>query len=152
MQTVPAYGEALARHVARVAGPGVEVAIHGLREGTYSPAASPADLARHAYLTALHETQIVEAARRAEREGFDAVAIAIVQDIGVALARSVVDIPVAGYGESAMHLACLLGSRIGVVAFNPDIFAPVRDAARRAGLEGRIGPMVPMTVSYGDVV
>jgi Asp/Glu/hydantoin racemase len=152
MQTVPAYREALARHLALVAGAGVEVVIHGLRPGTYTPDASPADLARHAYLTALHEQQVVEAARRAEREGYDAVGIAIIQDIGVALARSVVDIPVAGYGESAMHLACLLGERFGVVAFNPDIFSPIRAAAHRCGLEGRIAAMVPMTIDYRDVV
>src|SRR5688572_31626182 len=108
MSTVPAYGPALEKHFAAVSAPGTTVDIHGVAPGTYR-GSTPAEVARHAYLMSLAVHQILDNARRAEREGYDAVAITILQDPGVREARSLVDIPVAGYGESAAYVACMLG-------------------------------------------
>lgn len=151
LDTVPAYREALASHLRLVAHPGTEVVIHGLKPGSYTPHSSPAEQARYAYLTALHTEQILDNVRQAERDGYDAVAIAILQNPGLRLARTLVDIPVAGYGEAAMHLACMLGGRFGIVAFNDDLFPLLHETAHEAGLEGRLGPMVSMALDYGDI-
>lgn len=151
MQTVPRYGPALERHLARICAPGTEVVVHGLAAGTYTPTASPAELARYAYLMHLHVHQILDNVRQAEREGFDAVAIAILQNPGLREARTLVDIPVAGYGEAAMHLACLVGERFSVLAFNPDLFPLLEHQVAEQGLERRAGPMVTIDVDYSDV-
>ena len=55
MQTVPAYGLALERHLAAVRGPDTEVVVHGLRPGTYTPYWSPAEIARHAAAGGVNE-------------------------------------------------------------------------------------------------
>lgn len=151
METVPAYREALARHLRLVSRPDTEVVIHGLHPGSYTPHSSPAEQARYAYLTALHTEQILDNVRRAEREGYDAVAIAILQNPGLRLARTLADVPVAGYGEAAMHLACMLGSRFGIVAFNDDLFPLLEAEAREAGLGARLGPIVSMACGYEEV-
>ena len=151
MQTVPAYGLALERHLAAVRGPDTEVVVHGLRPGTYTPYSSPAEITRHAAVMHLHVNQILDNVRQAERDGFDAVAIAILQNPGLREARTLVDIPVAGYGESAMHLACQLGERFSVLAFNPDLFPLVERQVADAGLERRAGPMVVVDIEYADV-
>lgn len=151
MRTVPGYGAALERHRARICAPGTEVVIHGLEPGTYTPTTTPAELARHAYLMHLHVNQILDNVRQAEREGFDAVAIAILQNPGLREAKTLVDIPVAGYGEAAMHLACLLGDRFSILAFNPDLFPLLEHQVAEQGLERRAGPMVTIDVDYAAV-
>jgi allantoin racemase len=151
MQSVPAYGPALERHLAAICGPDTEVVIHGLRPGTYTPYSSPAEITRYAYVMHLHVNQILDNVRQAEREGFDAVGIAILQNPGLREARTLVDIPVVGYGEAAMHLACQLGERFSVLAFNPDLFPLVERQIAEAGLERRAGPMGVIEVEYADV-
>lgn len=151
MQTVPLYRAALERHLAAIRGPSTEVVIHGLRPGTYTPHTSPAEITRYAYVMSLHVQQILDNVRQAEREGFDAVGIAILQNPGLREARTVVDIPVTGYGEAAMHLACMLGDRFSVLAFNPDLFPLIERQLIEAGLERRAAPMVTIEVEYSHV-
>jgi allantoin racemase len=151
MQTVPAYGPALERHLAAICRPDTDVVVHGLRPGTYTPDSSPAEITRYAYVMHLHVNQILDNVRQAERDGFDAVAIAILQNPGLRVARTLVDVPVVGYGESAMHLACQLGERFAVLAFNPDLFPLVGRQIAEAGLERRAGPLVVIEVEYADV-
>jgi Asp/Glu/hydantoin racemase len=152
MQTVPRYQAALESHLAAVCAPGTQVDIHGVAPGTYTPDATPADIARHAYLMSLEVHQILDNARRAEREGYDAVAIAILQNPGLREARTIVDIPVAGYGEAAMHVACMLGRRFAAVAFNGDLAAVWEAEVTLAGLTDRSAGWSDMDISYADVV
>jgi allantoin racemase len=60
---------------------------------------------------------VAEAAQKAEANGFDAVVPFGTLDAGVELARNLVRIPVAGAGQSVMHLATQLSSRIGVMGY-----------------------------------
>jgi Asp/Glu/hydantoin racemase len=151
MQTVPAYGPALERHLAAILAPGTTVALHGLRPGTYAPHSTPAEITRYAAVMDLHKQQLLDNVRRAEQEGFDAVAIAILQNPALREAKTLVDIPVAGYGEAAMHLACLLGDRFAVLAFNPDLLALVQAQVAEYGLERHAGPLVEIEVDYAAV-
>lgn len=151
MQTVPAYAAALKGHLSAVASPATTVDVHGLIPGTYTPESSPAELAAHAYLMSLHVHQILDNVRRAEQEGYDAVAVTVLQDPGVREARTLVDIPVVGYGEAAMHLACLLGQRFAIVAFNADLVPLLEERILLSGLASRAGPTALLEVSYDDV-
>lgn len=152
LESVPRYVDALTRHVRDVASPGTTVDLHGLRTGTYTPHRTAADLARDPALRPLGLAQVVDNVVRAEREGYDAAAITIVQDIGVREARERVRIPVAGYGESAMRAACALGERFAVVAFDRGIAAQIERHIRTLGMVDRALPVEVVDTDYGGVV
>ena len=147
LETVPAYRASLGRHAAAILRPSTEVSIHGMPPGSFD-GTSPAEVARHAYTASLHTEQLITNARRAEAEGYDAVAIGIVQNPGLRQMRTLVDIPVAGYGESAMHLACLLGHRFSVLAFNPSLLDLLEEQIDRYGLRARAAPTTLIETEY----
>ena len=151
LDAVPEYRSALERHLSVIADPAVEVVVHGMPPGVYA-GTTPAEVARHAYLTHLYTNQLIDNALRAEHEGYDAMVLGIIQNPGLREIRTVVDIPVVGYGEAAMHLACMLGRRFSVLAFNPDLFPLLEDNIRDYGLESRSGQMVTVHVDYPLVV
>lgn len=151
LDTVPRYVAALERHVRAVAAAGTTVDLHGLRPGTYTPHRTAADLARDDALRPLGIAQIVENAMRAEREGYDAVAITIVQDLGLREARARVRIPVAGYGEAAMRAAAEAGP-FAVVAFDRGIAGHIDAEIGELGLAARALATELVDADYGAVV
>ena len=151
LETVPRYVAALERHVRAVASPGTTVDLHGLRPGTYTPHRTAAHLARDDALRPLGVAQVVENAVRAEREGYDAVAITIVQDLGLREARARVRIPVAGYGEAAMRAAAETGP-FAVVAFDRGIAEQIDAEIAALGLGARALPTELVDTDYGAVV
>jgi Asp/Glu/hydantoin racemase len=82
--------------------------------------------------------QVVRNAVEAEAQGFDGFVVGHFQDAGLMEAKSAVDIPVVGLGESSLLHACTLGRRIGMVTIDP-IFIPWHDdQAIRYGLTQRV--------------
>lgn len=150
LSTVPAYEPALQRHFAAVCRPDTEVVVHGMPAGIYT-GTSPAEVARHAYISGLYTNQLTNNALQAEHEGYDAMLIGIIQSIGLRESRTIVDIPVTGYGESAMHLACMLGRKFSILAFNRDLFDQLEDDIRLFGLESRAAPMQLLELDYAAV-
>jgi Asp/Glu/hydantoin racemase len=75
---------------------------------------------------------------RAEREGFDVVAITHFQDAGLAEAKSAVEIPVLGLGETTLMHACTLGRKLGLVTINPSFIPWHEDQVIRYGLQQRV--------------
>jgi Asp/Glu/hydantoin racemase len=150
--SLPGYKEFILEHYAAYQRPGTEIEIHGVRDEASATSARIAGRAvNYAYLHRFHDTQIIENVRRAEREGFDAVIIGVLQDPGLAEARTVVDIPVIGYGEVSMLTACMHGSRFTFVAINPDMDPLVRLMIRNQGLESRAAPTAYMECGYTDL-
>ncbi len=141
---VPVYRRTLVDHAACVVDPGTVVTVHGLRPGTYGRDFVPIDAIRHRYLEMLNESQIIEAAVTAEREGYDAVAIGCFYDPGLRAARSLVDIPVVGLSETAMLVACSLGQRFALIALNEDQKAQHEEVAHAYGLERRLAASLAM--------
>jgi allantoin racemase len=144
LDRVPLYRRTLVQHAAEVADPGTQVVVHGLRPGTYGESFVPIDAIRHHYLESLNERQIVEAALTAEREGYDAVALACFYDPGLRSARSLVDIPVVGLSETAMLVACSLGQKFALIALNEDQRAQHEGIAHAYGLEKRLAASIAM--------
>jgi Asp/Glu/hydantoin racemase len=150
--SLPGYKELILEHYAAYQQPGTEIVVHGGRADASDTAAKIAGRAvNYAYLHRFHDTQIIENVRRAEREGFDAVIIGVLQDPGLKEARTVVDIPVIGYGEVSMLTACMHGSRFAFVCINPDMDPLVRTMIRDQGLESRAAPTAYMECGYPDL-
>lgn len=151
--SLPGYKELILEHYAAYQRPGTEIVIHGVKDDASANAASIAGRAvNYSYLHRFHDTQIIENVRRAEREGFDAVIIGVLQDSGLWESRSVVDIPVIGYGEVSMLTACMHGSRFTFVCINPDMDPLVRKMIHDQGLDARAAPTAYVDCGYPDFV
>ncbi len=74
----------------------------------------------------------------AEHEGVDAFLIGHFQDSGLHEARSAVNIPVLGLGETSMLHACTLAQRVGLVTISPAFIAWHREQIARYGLRKRV--------------
>ncbi len=144
LDMVPLYRRALVEHAAAVSDPGVSVTVHGLKPSTYGPDVAPIDAIRHPYLEMLNERQLIEAALTAEREGYDAMALACFYDPGIRAARSLVDMPIAGLSETAMLTTCSLGQRFALIALNKDQQAQHEESAHAYGLEKRFAASLAM--------
>jgi Asp/Glu/hydantoin racemase len=81
----------------------------------------------------------------AESDGCDAFLIGHFQDSGLHEARSAVDIPVLGLGETSMLHACTLGQRIGLVTIDPIFIAWHQEQIARYGLSERVIGVTAMT-------
>jgi len=147
---LPAYFEGINKRVKTIARPGVEVHLEGMPEGIYG-GKTPADVVVYPYIASLISQVILDNALRAEAEGYDVFALGSVQDPAIEEARSLVDIPVVGYGEAAMHFACLLGSRFAIVAFGERFDQMLDLRVKQLGLSERALPTVLMEASFADV-
>lgn len=138
LEQLPAYAARLQEHFRKVARPDTEVVLHGMHPHTYRTHYPGTDI-RHGYFQYLHGQQFVLGAIAAEEAGFDAYAIMTIPEPALREARSVVDIPVVGYGESAMLTARMLGERMGVLLFIEEMAPIVAENAARIGLSGKFG-------------
>ena len=80
----------------------------------------------------------IESFRQAEKQGYHAVVPLGMLDLGVDGGKSAVDIPVVGPMEAALHIACLLGDRFGLIIYHEQLLAFNRAIVRRYGMEERI--------------
>ncbi len=151
LDDVPHYRDALGRHFADVAAPGTEVVLHGMAPGTY-PSAYPGTHIRYGYLSGLHREQFVEAALRAQDEGYDAFLIATIPDTGYEECRSLVDIPVIALGHTSVLMAGLLGERVGIVNFIAELESQLRRNIRTYGLDEVLGSIRQVPAGFQDVM
>jgi Asp/Glu/hydantoin racemase len=151
LQHLGAYQDALRSHFARVARPGTEIVMHGMDPGTYR-SNYPGEDIRHAGLQYLHGMQFVAAGLRAEEEGYDAYAISSLPDPALREIRSLLEIPVVGYGESAMLAACLLGRRFGVLVFIAELVPLIEENVRKYGLGERFAAARDVGFRFADVL
>lgn len=151
LEDVPAYAEAVGRHLRERALPGTEVVLHGMRPGTY-PTSYPGTQIGFNYLASLHKQQFVDAALRAAAEGYDAFLIATVPDTGFEETRSLVDLPVVGYGNASVAFAATLGARVAIVNFIDDLQPQLRRNMRSYGFGDLVGPIVSLGRAFTDVL
>lgn len=151
IHNVPAYRDAVANHIRKIARPGVEVVLHGMSDDTY-PTHYPGHYVTYAYLQNLHREQFIRAAMAAEKNGYDAMFIATIPDVGLMEARTLVDIPVVGYGQASLHVASMLGDCIGIVNFLAPLADELRQNAARYGLGAKLGPIVQSQAGFDQVL
>lgn len=151
---VPKYVESLKAHVRQVVRPDTEVEIHGSHAGTHGhkPSDGPSTDVGYAYFQSLHMHQFAYAAILAEERGFDAYAIATLPEPGLREIRSLVSIPVVGYGESAMLTACQLGLKFGVLLFIQEMIPQIETNVRMHGLQERFAGIRYVGFTSHDVL
>ncbi|WP_028922271.1 aspartate/glutamate racemase family protein [Pseudonocardia acaciae] len=71
------------------------------------------------------------------RTGYDAYVIACAGDPGLAAARELVDAPVIGIAEAAMHMACLVAHRFSIISVVDRIKPMLTDMVQVAGMAPR---------------
>jgi Asp/Glu/hydantoin racemase len=74
----------------------------------------------------------------AERQGYHCVALNHFQDAGLMEAKSAVDIPVIGLGETTLFHACTLGRKLGLVTINPAFIPWHEDQVIRYRIQDRV--------------
>jgi len=121
-----------------VASPGTQIEICGARVGRIDS---------YRFWELLDTVSILDSVLDAERQGFDAVAIGNILDPGLREARSMVDIPVLGLGETSMLSACMMGSRFGLVGVNPFFIGRFEENVSRYGLHQRLAGMESMDLT-----
>jgi allantoin racemase len=151
LENLPAYAAALQAHMRRVCRPDTEVVLHGMHPDTYTTD-YPGIGGGYRYFQSLHANQFVIGGMAAERDGFDAYAICTIPDAGLQETRSVVQIPVVGYGESAMHVACMLGQRFGILNFIEELGAMLVENVRRYGLQSRLACARHVGFTFNDLL
>jgi Asp/Glu/hydantoin racemase len=100
---------------------------------------------------ALHHHSILDYAYTAQQQGFDVFVVGSVQDPAIDEARGLLRIPVVGYGESAMHVACMLGRKFVVLVFQHRMDQIMDMRIERLGLAGRALPTALVPASFADV-
>ena len=123
------YISRLGARLAKLAGPGVSVDVHGI---------TPPDRHFHALTEFRCADEAIRAALRAEKEGYDAFVLGHFQEPGLTEIRGSVNIPVVSLGEATMLFACTLGRKIGLVTINPVFLPWHEEQIRRHGLEHRV--------------
>ncbi len=124
------YASALREFLESFASPEVKFEVHGLERGGLGD--------QYRTFECFDTAEVIRNARRAEREGFDAVAIGNILDPGLREAREVVDIPVLGLCEASLFLACLMGRNFSLVTVNERFIPRIEENVQRYGLRERL--------------
>ena len=151
IEDIPEYRDAVIQHILKIARPDVDVVLHGMTNDTY-PENYPGHYITYNYLQSLHKEQFIRNALIAEKAGYDAVFIGTIPDVGLIEARALVDIPVIGYGQASMHMASMLGSKIGIVNFLAPLADQLRFNAQQYGLSQKLGPIVQANIGFYDIM
>jgi allantoin racemase len=148
---LPAYADRLQAHFKKVARPDTEVVMHGMHPKTYRTDYPGTDI-RYGYMQYLHGQQFVLGGIAAEESGFDAYALMTIPEPALRETRSLIDIPVVGYGESSMLTARMLGERMGVLLFIEEMAPIIEDNAARIGLASKFGGARFVGFTFNDVL
>jgi len=89
---------------------------------------------------------------KAEKEGYDVVAVTHFQDPGLSEAKSAVAIPVLGLGETTLHFALTLGRKIGLVTINPAFIPWHEDQIIKYGMQQRVVGVRAVNASVLDYI
>jgi Asp/Glu/hydantoin racemase len=151
LQDLPPYVDGLKERIAEVVRPDTEVVLHGQIPGTYSSNYPGSDLA-YGVLYWMHGLQWLAAAREAQDQGFDAIVLASIASPMAREMRTIVDIPVVGYGEAAFNLAGIYGRRAGMLFFIKERLDFWPEQLRQWGLQERFAGIEHAGVGFQDVL
>jgi Asp/Glu/hydantoin racemase len=132
------YFPFLTSYIDRVKSPDTVVEIQGARVGRIDS---------FRFWELLDTVSILDSVLDAQNRGYDAVAIGNVLDPGLREARSMVDIPVLGLGETSMLTACMMGSRFGLIGANKFFGGRFEENVAKYGLTDRLAGISSMALT-----
>ena len=135
------YLARLLPHLQACVDPDFEIAFH---------TTTPSVTTTHALSEFRFARAVIRGAIEAERQGCDVFYMNHFQDVGLAEARSAVNIPVLGLGEATLLHACTLGRKLGLLAINPSFIPTHEEQLRRYGLEQRVAGLRSMDARISD--
>lgn len=94
--------------------------------------------------------EYIAAAQQAEREGCDAVMIHCVYDPGYAELRTLLKIPVVGFGESVFNVAAQIAPKFGMIAPNTSLVKEAYDILDKFHLRDRVVHMEPLNIQLTE--
>ncbi|MHC1586860.1 MAG: aspartate/glutamate racemase family protein [Candidatus Hecatellaceae archaeon] len=139
----PVYEEITLKELARVASKDTEIHVESLEKG-------PASI-ESAYDEALAVPGILELAKKAESQGFDAAIIDCMGDPGLEAAREIVKIPVVGPCQASMALASTIASRFSVVTILRNVVPLFHDLALKYGVRDKVASVRTIEVPVLDL-
>ncbi|MEI7713223.1 MAG: aspartate/glutamate racemase family protein [Rhodospirillales bacterium] len=151
LEDLPGYPEAIRAHAAKVLRPDTEIALHGQAPGTY-PSNYPGNDIGYNYTFGIHGHQWIAAGRAAEKQGFDAYAMCTLPNPMLREARSMLEIPVIGMGETCCHLATMFGQRFAIMLFIDRMVPMYQEQIRQYGLTDRCAGVVVSGLGFGGVL
>ncbi|RZL84503.1 MAG: hypothetical protein EOP32_03445 [Rhodococcus sp. (in: high G+C Gram-positive bacteria)] len=125
----PNYFPYLRSYIDQVKSADTEVELRGTRVGRIDS---------FRFFEVLDWVSILDSVIGAEQDGFDAVAIGNILDPALREARSMVDIPVLGLGETSMLTSCMMGSQFSLVGVNPFFGGRFEENVAKYGLRERL--------------
>lgn len=125
----PNYFPYLRSYIDQVKSPGTQVELRGTRVGRIDS---------FRFFEVLDWVSIMDSAIAAQQDGFDAIAIGNILDPALREARSMVDIPVLGLGETSMLTSCMMGSQFSLVGVNPYFGGRFEENVAKYGLRERL--------------
>jgi allantoin racemase len=123
------YLERLAAYLAEIADDGTTVDVHGL---------TPPDRDFGRLTEFRCAALAIDNALEAEARGYHAFVMGHFQDSGLYEARSAVEIPVLGLGETSLHWAAQLGRNLALVSIDPVFDRWHVEQIERYGFSGRV--------------
>jgi allantoin racemase len=115
LERLPDYAAQLQRHANASVRPETRVDIHGVAAGTYPDGTAPIEALEYPACEYLLNIQILDNARKAEEQGYDAFALGCFFDPVLPELRSAVDMPVVSVCESTMVMSMAAGCRYGLL-------------------------------------
>ena len=131
-----AYNRVLRELLDGVRDPETQIEVHGIR--------SAGNVLRD--LEELERETVLANVRRAAQMGFEAFLIGSIADPGLAEARELVDIPVLGLGETALHVAGMIGSRLAIVAIGESRASHLIENASRYGFTEKLAAVEELRI------
>lgn len=147
---LPAYAASLHDRIRRIVRPDTDVVLHGFIPGSF-PANYPGPDIAFSYPYWLHNNQWIAAGLEADRQGYDAMVLASMPSPMLREIRTLIDIPVVGYGDTAFRMAGLYGRRFGMLFFNTERLDFWPDFIRNMGLQDAFVGIHPAGVTFQEV-
>ncbi|KCZ86022.1 racemase [Hyphomonas adhaerens MHS-3] len=145
------YRQALEEHFRTVSRADTEIVMHGMRPRTYR-SNYPGDDIKYCAFQYLHGLQFMQAARAAEKGGFDAFALSTLPEPALREIQTLVEIPVVGYLEAALESASKAGSKIGVLVFISELAELTAANIRQHGYENNFVVASHVGFTFHDVL
>lgn len=135
---VPALDAGYEKHAKQLVRADTEIVFHGMQKEAYA-GNFPDQMVNFCFPEAMFTNYFLSRVIEAEKSGYDAFIIGTAPDPGIREAKTLVDIPVIGYSEVSMHIACMLGTHFSYIGF-VDMSDRHADNARIYGLGDRLKP------------